>query len=172
MSEGQRGHSAPATEAVVLIGYASTMEAVQSFEWALKRLAINANEVPDDISFDEAWKRTEKLLRRPMGHLGERLPPELAENFARLKRIRNQLAHEILLRWRFETNLGIATHDEVAEGLAEIAVEYEDWAEQLDRIADEQMREKGLDPDDLGLTREDVAELLRGKDQHNDGPLT
>jgi hypothetical protein len=119
------------------------MESVQSFEWALKRLAVDRGEIPDGIGFDEAWRRTEKLLRKPIGGLKDAVPPGLGDRLPELKRIRNHLAHDVLLRWRFETNLGLATHQEVIQGLIEVEAEFRQLAEQLDAVADQNLREKG-----------------------------
>lgn len=144
-----------------LSGYASTMESVQSLEWALKRLAVDRGEIPDGIGFDEAWRRTEKLLRKPIGGLQEAAPPGLAQRLPELKRIRNHLAHDVLLRWRLETNIGLATHQEVIEGLIEVEAEFRQLAEQLDAVADQNLREKGIDLADIDLSADELREILR-----------
>jgi len=147
-------------EALILVGYASLMESVQNFEWALKRLAIQENEMPDDLSFDEAWKRAERVLRKPIGALTEHVPPELSAELPRLRTIRNRLAHEVLLRWRFETRLGMATHAEVVDTFVEIANEFDSFGSQLDALADEHLEDIGVDPADLSLSRAELRKIL------------
>jgi hypothetical protein len=45
----------------------------------LKHLAATKDEMPDDISPDDAWKRTLKVLLSPMGRLESVPPPDLAD---------------------------------------------------------------------------------------------
>src|SRR5690348_17069440 len=102
-------------EALVLVGYASTMQAVQQFELGLKHLAITQTEPAEGISYGEAWARAEKILRSPEGRLETEVPTELVQRLRDLRELRNRLAHDILLLWRLETSVGLATHEEVAD---------------------------------------------------------
>lgn len=86
----------PEQEALVLVGYAAMMEAIQGFEQTLRRLAVLRRDLPDGIDFDTAWKRTEKLLRQSMGRLEHLIPDGFKEQFAELRMARNWAAHETL----------------------------------------------------------------------------
>jgi hypothetical protein len=147
-------------EALVLVGYASLMESVQGFEWALKRIAIQEEEDLDSLSFDEVWKRAEKVFRKPIGALEGNVPQGLIDELPKLRRIRNKLAHEILLLWRFETNLGLTTHAEVVDSFVEIANELDAYTEQLDELADKHLVEIGLDPADLNPSAAKLRKIL------------
>lgn len=154
-SEQNRGE-----EAVVLVGYASLMESVQRLEWALKRLAIQKDEGLNDLSFDEAWRGAERTMRRAIGALQGQVPAGLVDELDRLRKIRNHLAHEVLLRWRFEIGLGLIGHEEVIEGLAETANEFDTFVSQLDALAELHLRELGIDPAELELGHEELREIL------------
>ncbi len=151
-------------EALVLVGYAATMEAVQQFELALKELAVQRNEMPSGIDPDTAWKRVEKLLRRPLGQLGYAFPDGLEERYRDLKRTRNHLAHEFLLLWRFERNLELRPDEDVVAELVGLKQEFGDLAAQLSELADQHLRELGLDPDALQGSREEMRRMILGDD--------
>lgn len=149
-----------AGEALVLVGYASLMESVQRFEWSLKRLAVQEDENLDSFSFDEAWKRAEKILRSSMGALEGKMPSGLIDDLSRLRRVRNQLAHEVLMRWRFETNLELATHEEVVDAFVELSNEFDSYCSQVDEIADKRLSELDIDPSRLGFSDSDLKKIL------------
>ncbi|HEX8065219.1 MAG TPA: hypothetical protein VF520_01695 [Thermoleophilaceae bacterium] len=148
------------SEALVLAGYAATMEAVQQFELALKNLAVQREDLPEGIDFDTAWNRVEKILRRPMGHLKDALPEGLTTRFPELKRIRNHLAHDMLVRWRFERNLELCDDREVVEGLIEVEREFRELQQQMSAVADQHLRDIGVT--DTDMTRSDIREIVLG----------
>jgi len=158
-----------AAEALVLVGYASLMESVQNFEWALKRMGVQKDESLDSFSFDDAWKRTEKILHEPMGALEGAVPRGLAADLPRLRRIRNKLAHEILMLWRFETNLDLVTHDEVVDSFVELSNEFDAYAAELDQLADEHLVEIGVDPADLNPSAAGLRRMLNDSTEEADG---
>lgn len=49
----QESEGRPA-EAEVLVYFALLMESIERFEWSLKTLAINRDELKTDLAFDEA----------------------------------------------------------------------------------------------------------------------
>ena len=151
-------------EALVLVSYAAAMHAVQQFEFALKHLAATKDEMPDDISPDAAWKQTLNVLLSPMGRLESAPPTELANRIRSLRPIRNRLAHDFLLQWRIDTNLGLASHREVAEALVEIETEFVELEELVSVLADENMRLQGIDPAEGDIPAGEMRRMLAGTD--------
>jgi hypothetical protein len=149
-------------EALVLVGYAATMEAVQRVEFALKRLAITQTESPEGISYEDAWARAEKILRSPVGRLKTEVPTELVHRVRRLRWLRNRLAHEVLLHWRLDTRLELATHDEVVDGLVETEREFFAVGQLISELADENLRLQGVDPEAVELSPGELREILGG----------
>src|SRR5215204_3540419 len=87
---------------LIFIQYGATMVLVQQFEWSLKRLSSLYTELPENPTFEEAWKAIEKNLKLPAGPLINqlanrgRIPKELLEELWRAKEDRNYLAHEYI----------------------------------------------------------------------------
>jgi hypothetical protein len=152
-------------EALVLVAYAAAMHAVQQLEFALKHLAATKDEMPDGISPDAAWKRTLKVLLSPMGRLESIPPRDLADRLQRLRPIRNRLAHDLLLQWRIDTNLGLASHREVAEALIELEDEFVEIEQAISALADESMRLQGIKPEDVEIPAGEMRRMLSGLDQ-------
>jgi hypothetical protein len=156
-------HQEHEAQALVLVGYAATMEAVQRFEFVLKELAVQKDQPPSKVTPDAAWRRVEKLLRQPMGWLSQAAPPELAGRLPELKRIRNHLAHDVLLRWRFERNLGLCTDDEVVAGLIEVEQEVAALAALMDEAAAGHLRALGISKDEMHVDRAEMRRHLGSK---------
>lgn len=150
----------PEGEALVLVAYAAAMHAVQQLEFALKHLAGMKDEMPDAISPDDAWKRTLKILMSPLGRLESIPPPDLAARLKALRPVRNHLAHDVLLQWRIDTNLGLASHREVAEWLAEVEAEFVGIEEEVGALADEAMRLQGIKPEDVEIPAGEMRKML------------
>jgi hypothetical protein len=147
-------------EALVLVSYGAAMHAVQQLEFALKHLAATKDEMPEDVSPDAAWKQTLKVLRSPMGRLESIPPPELAGRLSALRQIRNQLAHDVLLQWRIDTNLGLVSHRDVAERLTELEAEFVQMDQEIGELADEAMRLQGIKPEDLEIPAGEMRRML------------
>lgn len=154
----------PEQEALVLVGYAAMMEAIQGFEQTLRRLAVLRRDLPDGIDFDTAWKRTEKLLRQSMGRLEHLIPDGLKEQFAELRMARNWAAHEALMAWRFERNVGIRGDREFVEHLVEVEQAFREADEHLSAIAEQHLRELGITPEDLNFSKEEIRRMALGED--------
>ncbi len=152
-------------EALVLVAYAAAMHAVQQLEFALKHLAATKGEMPHDISPDAAWKQTLKVLLSPMGRLESIPPPDLADRLRTLRPIRNRMAHDLLLQWRLDTNLGLTTHREVAEGLVEIENEFVTIEQAISALADENMRLQGISAEDVEIPAGEMRRMLSGLDE-------
>jgi len=151
-------------EALVLVAYAAAMHAVQQLEFALKHLAATKDEMPAEISPDAAWKRTLKILLSPMGRLESIPPHDLADRLRAVRPIRNQLAHDVLLQWRIDTNLGLASHREVAEGFIAIEDELVEIAQAISALADEAMRLQGIALEDVEIPAGEMRRMLSGLD--------
>ena len=89
--------------------YGTAMFVVQTFEYALKQLTgLLEPELPEDVSFEKAWRETEKLLRKAIGPLKEQLDrqgqaeEELRAKLDRLMKPKNLLTDEYLLNYRIE----------------------------------------------------------------------
>ena len=120
--------------------------------------------MPDDISPDAAWKRTLKVLLSPIGRLESVPPADLADRLRALRPIRNQLAHDVLLQWRIDTNLGLASHREVAEALIEIEDQFVEIEQAVSVLADEAMRLQGINPEDVEIPAGEMRRMLSGLD--------
>lgn len=155
-------------EALVLVGYAATMEAVQQFEFALKELAVQRDELPESIDADTAWKRVERILFRPMGRLQYVFPNGLRERYRDLKRIRNHLAHDVLVRWRLERDLGLCTDQEVVDALIEVEDEFRMLEEHLSVLAKRHLHNIGIDPKELHVDRKEMRSMLLGDTEDAD----
>ncbi len=148
-------------EALVLVGYASTMQAVQQFELALKHLVITQTEFPEVISYEAAWARSLSILRSPVGRLETEVSDGLFQRVRDLRELRNRLAHDVLLRWRLDTNVGLATHEEVADALVEIEQEFLNLGAVISELADANMRLQGIDPEAVQLSPGELRRILR-----------
>ena len=158
----QDGDEDAANQALVLVGYAATMEAIQQFEFALKELAVQREELPEGIDADTAWRRVERLLFRPMGQLAYVFPEELRARYRNLKNIRNHLAHDALVRWRLERNLGLCSDQEVVDALVEVENEFHVLAAHLSVLAERHLRDIGVDPEELHVHQEAMRSTLMG----------
>jgi hypothetical protein len=138
-----------AAEAEVLVNYALLMECVQQFEWSLKALAIHRDESLDSLTFDEAWKRALQTMRKPIGPLEGHVPQGLASEVKGLRSLRNKVAHEILLLWRYETKLALVDHATVARGMLETAQQFDDCRTKVDALAERHLRDIGIDPTEM-----------------------
>lgn len=145
----------------MLVGYAATMESIQRFELALKHLVIARRGVPESLGFDEAWRRAEQLLTRPIGGLNVR-EFDVA-TIRRLRELRNAMAHEVLLRWRLERNVGLCTDRDVAEALIEIDGEFAAWTTQLDALTASEMQRLGIGPADEAMAASELRAILQGR---------
>jgi hypothetical protein len=152
-------------EALVLLAYAEAMHAVQQLEFALKHLAATKDAMPDDISPDAAWKQTLTVLLSPIGRLESAPPPDLADRLRELRPIRNRLAHDFLLQWRLDTNLGLTNHREVAEALIEIEARFAEIEQAISVIAEENVRRQGIRPEDVDIPAGEMRRMLSGEDE-------
>lgn len=157
----QQDEKAVEDEAQVLVFYARMMESVQQFEWSLKGLAIQKDETMNGLGFDVAWKRALKAMGKAIGALEGHVPAGLAEEVGELRALRNKVAHEILLLWRLETNLGLVDHATVAEGMFETAERFDRCRAEIDALAERHQRAHGIGPSDLGM---EGREILTGED--------
>jgi hypothetical protein len=151
-------------EAKVLVFYARMMESVQRFEWSLKELAIGPDESIRGLAFDEAWKRALAAMRKPIGALSGEVPAELAAEVGELRGLRNKVAHEILLLWRVDTNLGIAGHAEVAEGMFQTAMRFDACRAKVDRLVARHLEDLGVDRSELEMEAGELREILTNED--------
>jgi hypothetical protein len=86
---------------LVRVEYAKAMRQAQLFEAALQVVAIHELELPDgELSPEELQERTERFFSRGIGWIQQRLDltGELANEIDALRKARNELAHEYLLR--------------------------------------------------------------------------
>jgi hypothetical protein len=155
-------------EAQVLVFYARMMESVQRFEWNLKELAIGQDESIHRLAFDEAWKRALAAMRKPIGALAGEVPPNLAAEVGELRVLRNKVAHEILLVWRVDTNLGIAGHSEVAEGMFETAMRFDACRAEVDKLVARHLEDLGIDRSDLEMDADELRTILTGEGNQAD----
>lgn len=147
--------------------YGTAMFAVQTFEYALKQLTgLLEPELPKDVSFEKAWRETEKVLRKPIGWLEEQLgkqdntPEELREKIGELIKPRNFLAHEYLLNYALESRAGLATPEKAMNELAEFSAVFEAARDELDELSNELLRERGIDPFEPALSDEEARRIL------------
>lgn len=151
--------------ALILVGYASTMKAVQEFEQQLKSIAIYREELPDGIEADVAWRRVEKILRAPLGRLEKAVPVDLREHWEEIKRVRNQLAHETLILWQFERRLGLRSDEELVDLLLEYESSFLHWAEALEPVARQCLLDKGIHPEELEFSRKEMRRMILDGEQ-------
>jgi hypothetical protein len=149
-------------EAQVLVFYSRLMESVQRFEWSLKELAIGRDESTRQLGFDEAWKRALAAMRKPTGALVGEVRPELVAEIEELRGLRNKIAHEILLLWRVDTDLGLAEHGEVSEGMFETAMRFDACRAQVEELVTRHLRELGIERSDLEMDRGRLKAILEG----------
>jgi hypothetical protein len=147
-------------EALVLVAYAAAMKAVQEFEQQLKSVAVYRADLPDGISADVAWRRVEKILRSPLERLANSFPDDLRTHWTEIKQIRNHLAHEALVLWQLDRNLGLRSDEELVDSLVEYESSFLAWSEQLEPIAQEALREHGIRPEDCEFSRQDMRRMI------------
>jgi hypothetical protein len=162
MQQDQKGVE---DEAQVLVFYARMMESVQQFEWSLKGLAIQKDETMEELGFDAAWKLALKVMGKAIGALEGHVPAGLAEEVGELRQLRNKVAHEILLLWRLETNLGLVDHATVAEGMFETAERFDRCRGEIDALAERHHRALGIEPSDLEMDRDKLLGALGEEDE-------
>lgn len=150
-------------KALVLVGYAATMQAVQRLELALKHFAVTKADLPDAIGFDEAWGRTVRILRTPWGPLEKQLPSDLEVQIGELRQIRNDLAHEVLLRWQIDTAIGLATDQQVADWFVEIEGRFSEMHALVSLLAEDRMKAQGIDPADIDFTPGELRRMITGE---------
>jgi hypothetical protein len=151
----------------VLVFFALLMESIQRFEWSLKTLAIQDDETIDGLGFDEAWRRSLKAMRKPIGPLEGQVPAGLADEVNELRVLRNKVAHEILLIWRLEIRLGRVNHAMVAGGMFETAERFDTCRAAVEALAEHHLR--GIDPADLRLEDEEMKDIFRHEVEDGDG---
>lgn len=151
-------------EALVLVSYAATMKAVQEFEHQLKSIAIYQADLPDGITADIAWRRIEKILRAPLGRLAAVFPEDLRAHWDEIKQVRNQLAHETLVLWQLDHNLGLRSDEALVDFLLEYESSFIDWSERLEPIAQKCLRERGISPEDYDFSREEMRRMILADD--------
>lgn len=162
---GPMGREDAEKRALILVGYALTMKAVQEFEQQLKSIAIYREELPDEPEADAAWRRVEKMLRAPLGRLAKAVPSELQEHWEEIKRVRNQLAHETLVLWQFERRLGLRSDEELVDLLLEYESSFLGWAEALEPVAHQCLLDKGINPEELEVSREEMRRMILDGEQ-------
>ncbi len=95
---------------LVRVEYARTMREAQLFEAELRVVAIHELEIPDrELNPEELQQRTERFYSHGIGWIQQRLEltAELASEIDTLRKARNELAHEYLLRpWLREPRSG------------------------------------------------------------------
>jgi hypothetical protein len=165
--EPGNGEMEPVEIGDVFAMYGTAMFVVQTFEYALKQpTGLLEPELPKDVSFEKAWRETEKLLRKAIGPLKDQLdrqgqaPEELREKVDRLIKPRNFLAHEYLLNFTLETNAGLTSPEEAVEELQPFIEVFQAARDELDELSNELLRELGVDPFEPALLDEEARRIL------------
>jgi hypothetical protein len=91
-------------------------------------------------------------------------PSELRTHWTEIKRVRNYLAHEALALWQLDRNLGLCSDEELVEALIEYEASFLDWSEQLEPIAQEALRERGISREDYKFSREEMRRMILNED--------
>jgi hypothetical protein len=76
-------------------------------------------------------------------------------------RPRNYRAHEFLLKFMFEKNVGVTTFEEAVEELQQWAEIFKSRDAEVSSISDEVLREMGVDPREPALTDEELHRIVR-----------
>ena len=147
--------------------YGTAMFVVQTFEYALKQLTgLLEPELPKDVSFEKAWRETEKLLRKAIGPLKEQLdrqeqaPEELREKLYLLIKPRNFLAHEYLLNYNLERNAGLTSPEEAVEELQDFIEVFQAARDELVELSNKLLRELDVDPFEPASLDEEARRVL------------
>jgi hypothetical protein len=148
------------------IEYATTMLCVQQFELALKQLATHYVQTPEDATFEKALKDVQKLLTTAVGPLTDHLAKHgkvtevLLEELRKAAKLRNHLAHEYMLNYVLNKNLGSVDPDEEIARLDTWSEDYCELDAELSALSREVLRERGMDPNEV-LDKKEMLDILR-----------
>lgn len=150
----------------VFAHYGRTMLTVQAFEFTLFQIVqLQDEDFPEAGEFSEVWRdHIEPLLGLTAGQLRGRLRDIDSDLLAELRAAvdaRNFLAHRFIFNYRLAAATGASDHRDAVASLTELQGRFADVNAKLDAIADELIREKGLDPNDDAISSEALEEFLR-----------
>jgi hypothetical protein len=149
--------------------YGRAMHSAQLLEFSIFQLAQLAAELPDDM--DAALRKIDKMLReaarRQASALG--LPPPLLADIGDALDLRNKFAHYFL----FEYRLRRAARDDWPQLAAQILLEatelFDAINEELDALADADMKARGIEPslpdDEMQALMETLADFDPSEDE-------
>ncbi len=155
----------------VFAHYGGTMAAVQRFELAMRRLGrLLHPPLSENATYEQAWKRVEKQLKKPDGSLAGHLDglgyphQEVRERISQLMQTRKKLAHEVLLNYMFEKNAGVVDLQWVISSLDELEEDFWAWSNLIGEIYGIVARELGATLQDLELPLTDLRESFDRED--------
>jgi hypothetical protein len=153
--------------------YGRTMVSVQEFEFAMVRLArLILPELSKDAPFEPAWNRMERQFKKADGPLAKPLveaghaPREILREIQRLLAGRKNLAHEYLLSYMLERDAGVVDRAERISILEGVETSFLRWRDFIDALYEAVARERGVTPEAVDFTLDDIRETFEQQDTH------
>jgi hypothetical protein len=155
----------------VLTYYGRAMASVQRFERAIVQLArLIYPQLSEGIPFEPAWRRLQKQLKKTDGPLAKHLsesgnrPEEVLEGIRYLLKGRKSLAHEFLLGYMIEGNVGVANDREKVSILEEAETDFLAWKAFIDAHYEALALEFGVVMEDSDSPLDDLREEFEQED--------
>jgi hypothetical protein len=153
--------------------YGRTMASVQEFEFAMVRLArLMLPKLSEDVPFEPAWNRMERQFKKADGPLAKPLieaghaPREILREIQHLLAVRKNLAHEFLLSYMLEKNVGAGNRAERISTLERVETGFLGWRDFINALYDAVARERGVTPEAVDFTLDDIRETFEQEDTH------
>ena len=145
--------------------YGRTMASVQQFELAVTQLArLIHPQLSEDVPFAHAWNRMKRHLRNSDTPLAEQLgevgntPQEMLERVNYLLTGRENLAHEFLLTYMFERNVGAVSLAERISILQGAEADFLEWRNFVNALHGDVARKLGVASEVQDLPLEDTRD--------------
>jgi len=153
--------------------YGRTMASVQEFEFAMVRLArLVLPGLSKKVPFEPAWNRLEKQFKKTDGPLAKPLvevghaPRKILKQIQHLLAGRKNLVHEFLLSYMLERNAGAVNRAERIYILEKVETGFLGWRDFIDALYDAVARERGVTPEAVDFTLDDIRETFEQKYTH------
>jgi hypothetical protein len=153
--------------------YGRTMASVQEFEFAMVRLArLMLPKLSKNVPFEPAWNKMERQFKKADGPLAKPLvetghaPREILREIQHLLAGRKNLAHEFLLSYMLERNAGAVNRAERISILEKVETGFLGWRDFINALYDAVARERGVTPEAVDFTLDDIRETFKQQDTH------